>query len=70
MTDFLVIHFAPQVSKSYQFSAERVKNCVTFTRLPEKVRKIENLEGTLNYGQEVEELASKLRVTETLEENK
>ena len=50
MTDLLVLQFAPQVSKSYQFSAERVKNCVTFTRLPEKLRKIENFEGTLNYG--------------------
>ena len=70
MTDLLALHFASQVSNSYQFFSGTSKNCVTFTRLPEKVRKIENLEGTLNYGQEVEELASKLRVTETLEENK
>jgi hypothetical protein len=53
-TDLLVLHFAAQVSKSYQFFSGTSKNCVTFTGLPEKLRKIENFEGPLNYGREGE----------------
>ena len=48
MTDLLVLHFAPQVSKSYQLFSGTSKNCVTFTRLPEKLRKIGNFDGILN----------------------
>lgn len=68
MADLLVLHFAPQVSKSYQFFSGTSKNCVLSTRLPEKLRKIESFEGTLNIESEGEELAFKLMVTETLEE--